>query len=81
MTLSSKWFEDTRTAEDKKTREEFIHGAQVLDILKTIVSRDIERLESTSLSDYDNPNWAFLEADRHGQLRALKQILSLTARN
>lgn len=38
---------------------------------------DEKRAGSTLESHYDNPNWAFLQAHRHGYERALRDIIEL----
>jgi len=47
--------------------------------LKLVLADIIEekRAGSTLESHYDNPNWAYLQAHRHGYERALREIMEL----
>ena len=77
MSLASKWFAGVRP-EDKAKHEETIRNSRyTLDILQKIVE-DSLRVETTpKRSDFDNPNWAYAQADRNGAIRAYNSILAL----
>lgn len=50
----------------------------VLDRLIVVCENKIKELEVSSLADYDSPSWAYRAADKEGQKRALRYIISLT---
>lgn len=80
--VASKWFEDLQQGDEsaKAQRLELLQNSSILDILGSIIKREMERLERSPESQYDNPNWSFREADRNGQYRTLQLIYSLTKR-
>ena len=80
MALSVKWFDNyTGTPEQKEQLEKTIRGSKyVLDILTAHIEREIVRLEAAREADYDRPNWAMWVADRNGQVRKLKDLLTMT---
>lgn len=50
----------------------------LLERVATICEMKIKELEVGSMSDYDSPSWAYRAADKEGQKRALRYIISLT---
>lgn len=80
--ISSKWLQDIdqKDTEAKTRRLELVGSSTILDILGEIIKKEMQGLERSSERDYDNPNWAFREADRNGHYRALQLIYSLTKR-
>ncbi len=79
--ISSKWFVDVnaRDPEAKRRREDLIKaGGAVLSALATVIAAEIIELSKTASESYDTPNWALKEADRQGQLRALRKVQELT---
>lgn len=65
---------------DEKGKEEFrrllAHSA-LIRRLREILTEEISVLENTSKTDYEKAAWAFYQADKNGELRALKKILNL----
>lgn len=80
MSLQSKWYNTKQAGDvDKKSYEEGIRSAaHTLQILTEILEKELSALEALRTSDYDIPNWSYWQADRNGQIRQLKSILSLT---
>jgi hypothetical protein len=77
--LNIKWFIGLQAEDDKNKRESIIRGSrEALDILSQIIKQEITSLNIPPASDYDSPSWAYKEADRLGQLRALTKLLNLT---
>lgn len=69
---------DLKTDEEKRRFKELWDGSRVvLDKLKKICyNRYKEKDElKSSLTDYDNPNWAYRQADLNGYFRAYKEII------
>lgn len=66
---------------DQEQKQEFEktwrNSTFVLDKLKAIINRKLEGLELDKEDDYKNPNWPIARADKNGQIRQLKYILSL----
>lgn len=62
-------------------KDEFIklwrNSTGILDPLKHILERYLEGLELDTKPDYSEPNWAYIRADKNGQVIALKRILNL----
>lgn len=50
----------------------------LLDRINVICEMKIKELEVSALADYDSPSWAYRAADKEGQKRALRYIMSLT---
>ncbi len=50
----------------------------LLDRIAVICEDKIKDLEISSLADYESPSWAYRAADKEGQKRALRYIISLT---
>ena len=68
------------TAEQKKEVEAIFQGSHALrERLTTILEGKVSSAvtESTSKSSYEDPNWAFRQADNVGYRRALQEILSI----
>ena len=82
MALQGKWFFNppgALTPEEKAQRELTVRSSKTaLDILSQVIERDIEDLQKPKFEDYTLPGWDYREADRHGQLRALREILKMT---
>ena len=45
--------------------------------LKLFLEHEIRMLDHTDSKDYETPSWPYKQADRLGQLRALRKVLSL----
>lgn len=79
--INSGWLRDVQTPDARQKRAELVlNSIGVLDLLAAIVTAEIAVAQKTSTNDYDNPNWALKEADRHGQVKALRTVLALTQR-
>jgi hypothetical protein len=79
LALSGKWYSGNMTSEEKVQRERTVRGARTtLDLLSQVIEQQIQELESNKFEDYSIPGWEYRTADRNGQIRALRNILSLT---
>lgn len=78
--LSAKWFSRFHGTEDeKKDLEQLIRNSTIiLDILTRVLETDLRNEEANRTADYQDPNWAYRQADRNGVVRTLKNLLSMT---
>jgi hypothetical protein len=53
------------------------NSTYVTDRIKEAIEKRIEALELDLPSDYSNPSWAYLRADKNGRVAALTEILKL----
>lgn len=79
--INQRWFPSRVRNGSKEEREKFekmIRGsASGLGRLKTIVEEELRAVEAPKpLDDYD-PGWPFKQADRLGQIRSYKKLLTL----
>lgn len=61
----------------KDIRASFAGSLVMRKRLQEIVREKLEATYSTKEEDYENPNWAYKQADAVGYRRALKEIFSL----
>jgi len=78
--LNSVWFHGVKNEDRQRRADLVLSGHSVLDLLEAIVASKIAELDQTSTHDYDNPNWAFKEADRQGQVRSYRTMLQYLKR-
>lgn len=71
----STWFQGL-SAEDKDHLIKQLGNSFLKDRLVSIIQDQLRSLKSKS-SDYDNPSWAFKQADQNGQERAFNYLLRL----
>lgn len=64
---------DSREGFEKSWRA----STYVLNQLKGIIERELEQLYIDLESDYANPNWALVRADKNGRIIALERIFKL----
>ena len=60
----------------KDTVEALQHSVTAFRQLKAAIEHEIKALDNTPSTDYDSNAWAYKQADRLGQLRAFRRILS-----
>ena len=77
--LNTRWFTGVEDSE-RASREELIRNSRtVLATLTDTIDREIAALSNTTNDDYETPAWACKQADRNGQIRALKKLRLMTA--
>jgi len=77
--LQAKWFPSDLTPEKKLEFESAIRNCRhILDRLTEIIESELKELEKDSKDEYNSPAWPYLQADKQGGRRALKNILKLT---
>jgi len=74
--VKAAWFKGCKTSKDKEAVSQTLHSnRESLDRLKEILEPLLK--DSTPASDYDNPSWAYKQADRNGFNRAVTTVLDL----
>lgn len=79
MTLSSRWAQHLRGDEASKFRELVESDTTVLGRMLAIIEEfEKEVVENDlSINEYTNPAFAYLKADRNGEIRALRKVKTL----
>lgn len=66
---------------DADERQSFVdsatHNAFIMDGLKDALKKIIEEKDKAPLADYDKASWPYLRADKDGQIRAYRDVLSM----
>lgn len=76
--MDSNWIKHTKSEEERiKLKETIKNSAHVLNLLSSILIKELEEIHSTSKEDYQIPNWSCYQADRNGYERAIKRFLNL----
>lgn len=78
--MNLKWYVGCPQPDDKVERGQLYNSCQqILLVLRDIVEKDLEAAQTKQLSEatYDKAAWAYYQADKNGELRALKNILEL----
>jgi hypothetical protein len=74
------WYIGCKDDDDKLERAALIHAShQALTILRTILEKNVEEISNTAESqkNYELAAWPYLQADRIGAIRALKNVIEL----
>lgn len=77
MGLSTGWFIGITPDKKADTVEAIKHSTVVLRQLKLFLEQEMKALDRVPLEDYETPAWPYKEADRLGQLRALRKVCAL----
>lgn len=76
--MNVKWSSHIKDSKDKKDFEAYVkNSSSILERLTDLIEKKIEDAEVPK-ADYESSAWAYKQADRIGQIRAYKEILSLT---
>jgi len=78
--INSKWSSNLKGKDKENLDSAVKNSSMLLDRLTEIVQQQIQTLECPTKADYDSSSWAYKQADRNGQLRAYRDILTLTDR-
>lgn len=71
------WFSHLPKSEQENFKKLVLGSKKVLDRLQEICYNTIHDGVVPSKGDYDNPSWAYKQADRNGYLRAFQEIHDL----
>lgn len=69
------WFMDLPKAQQEGFKRQVSSAKDVLEKLEEIVKTKMK--EVVLSEDYDNPSWAYKQADRNGYNRALTEVLNI----
>lgn len=69
------WFMDLPKDQQEGFKKQVSSSKDVLEKLENILKTKIK--EVTLSEDYDNPSWAYKQADRNGYNRALTEVLNI----
>lgn len=75
--MKTSWTKGKNPELSKEIRASFAGSVVMRKRLQEVVRGKIEESLSTKEDDYDNPSWAYKQADSVGYRRALKEINSL----
>lgn len=77
--MKTSWKRGLDEQQAKDIEQLFKESGVIRRRLEVILRDHIEdrRIGATSEQLYDNPNWAYYQADRHGYERALRYVISL----
>lgn len=77
MAHSTKWLMEV--PEDKRAEylDTIKHSTIVRTQLVKVLEHEIKQLDNISRQDYTCPSWAYKQADRLGELRAYRKLLTL----
>lgn len=69
------WFMDLPKDEQEGFKRQISSSKDVLEKLEKIINDKIK--DVVLVDDYDNPSWAYKQADRNGYNRALTEVLNI----
>ena len=69
------WFMDLPKDEQEDFKRQVKSSKDVLEKLEKIINDKTK--EIVLATDYDNPSWAYKQADRNGYNRALSEVLNI----
>ena len=69
------WFMDLPKDEQEGFKKQINSSKDVLEKLEKIINDKIK--DVVLADDYDNPSWAYKQADRNGYNRALTEVLNI----
>jgi len=78
LNLNTAWTKHIKDPKERKEFEGYVRNSStLLEVLNKIIEDKIDRLDCP-LPDYNEHGWAYKQADRHGELRALRFMSDLT---
>lgn len=78
MALSSEWTDGLKSEKEKEELRTMINSSIPLRRLGDIIKAQLKELDRKDANDdYQSPAWPYLQADRQGQVRVYRRILSL----
>lgn len=75
--MKTTWTNGLGTQEKEDIRSSFKSAVRLRERLQEICNSKTEESLSSNKAQYDNPSWAYLQADLTGYRRALSEIFSL----
>ena len=77
MGLNTSWLIGVTPDKKDDTVEAIKHSTVVLRQLKLFLEQEMKALDRVPLEDYETPAWPYKQADRQGQLRALRKVCNI----
>ncbi len=79
MTVDTRWISHIPDPEDRKTFAVSVRSAgMILERLADILHSKMELAYKSSTEDYHLPAWPYMQADKAGYTRALREVIELT---
>ena len=75
--MKTVWTKGQDAVRSKDIRASFTGSSLIRERMEEIVEDKIKATYSTKPEDYDNPSWAYKQADSAGYRRAMREILSI----
>lgn len=75
--LLSNWFIGIQPSEKEEVEKIIRNSTIVRDQLTKHLEHELRNKEANPVADYDNPNWAYKQADRLGEIRVLRNLLKM----
>lgn len=77
--MKSRWFSTLGDDERKELEQEFKSCVRMREKAIEILRKDIESLYASmgSEKDYNSPSWPYVQAEKLGEVKALKKLISL----
>lgn len=76
--MISRWTSHLKTEEEKEKFTKNILGSRITFERLNAILDEMDKGEDVKSSDYDNPNWAYRQADINGFRRCLSILKKLT---
>lgn len=78
--MRTEWYKGCVNDIEKQERKALVKSAKpTLDVLKKVLTDKLKEKESIAISatSYDSPSWPYLQADKTGEMRVLKDVLEI----
>lgn len=77
--MKSRWFNSLEADERNELEREFKSCVRVREKIIEILTKDVESLQNSmgNEKDYNSPSWPYIQADKLGEVKALKKLISL----
>lgn len=75
--MKTSWFKGLPKQEQEEVKASFKSSLRTRERLEELCEEKLESASNPYKGQYENPNWAYLQADSIGYQRALKEIISL----
>lgn len=73
------WFTDCGENQEKieERRKKLLQFSEICGIIRDVIGRKLEALDSVTEKDYETPSWAYKQAHCNGKKQAYQDILDL----
>jgi predicted O-methyltransferase YrrM len=77
INIDTRLYQGLNESEKEDFKQYYLNCTQVREQLIKVVQSKLDSIETSSEKDYNSNDWAYLQADRNGQTRVLKDLLKL----